>query len=203
MYPNLNLGDNTKDFNNVWGFPNLSGSILVPESAVQKTQDGGFSYLTYNPTEGSKDWFRFFLVPDTDTPNMTKITVKPNTNYTFSVWLKGTGQHTIYAFNDWTATNTPWNLDINLTSDWKLYTFTVISKDVLPNNNIQFFIRSNNGTEINLKKPKVEEGTVATPWTLSANEADPPDYPGYIGKYVGQIGSVQSTNYLDYDWFKA
>ena len=36
-------------------------------------------------------------------PNMTKVAIKPNTKYTFSVLLKGTGQHTIYAYQNWTA----------------------------------------------------------------------------------------------------
>lgn len=116
VYPNLNLGDNTKTFVGAEGGNNLSGSIRI-DPATQKTQDGDFNYLTYKPTRDNSDWFRFFLIPDPATPNMTKVTVKPNTKYTFSVLLKGTGQHTIYAYNSWTAPNTPWSLQINLTSD--------------------------------------------------------------------------------------
>lgn len=182
VYPNLNLGDNTKTFVGAEGGNNLSGSIRI-DPATQKTQDGDFNYLTYKPTRDNSDWFRFFLIPDPATPNMTKVTVKPNTKYTFSVLLKGTGQHTIYAYNSWTAPNTPWSLQINLTSDWKLYTFTVTSKDVIPNNPVQFFIRSNNGTEINLKKPKVEQGSTATPYMPSSSEVTTADWPNYIGQY--------------------
>lgn len=198
VYPNLNLGDNTKTFVGAEGGNNLSGSIRI-DTATQKTQDGDFNYLTYKPTRDNTDWFRFFLIPEPGTPNMTKVTVIPNTNYTFSVWLKGTGQHTIYAYNSWTATNTPWSLQINLTSDWKLYTFTVTSKDVIPANPVQFFIRSNNGTEINLKKPKVEQGSVATPYMPSSSEVTTADWPSYIGQYT-DFTQANSTNPSAYTW---
>lgn len=203
VYPNLNLGDNTKTFVGAEGGNNLSGSIRI-DPATQKTQDGDFNYLTYKPTRDNSDWFRFFLIPDPATPNMTKVTVIPNTNYTFSVWLKGTGQHTIYAYNSWTAPNTPWSLQINITSDWKLYTFTVTSKDVIPNNPVQFFIRSNNGTEINLKKPKVEPGSTATPYMPSASEVTTADWPSYIGQYLDftSTASTNPTKYAPWTIFK-
>lgn len=198
-YPNLNLGDNTKTFVGADGIASsITGSIRI-DSATQKTQDGDFYYLTFKPTRDGYDWFRFFLIPHTVTPNMTSITVKPNTQYTFSVLLKGTGQHMIYAYQNWTAPNTPWYLQINLTSDWKLYTFTVTSKDVIPNNPVQFFIRSNNGTEINLKLPKVEEGSVATPYMPSKNEVKTSDYPNYIGTYSDN-NVESSSDYKKYQW---
>lgn len=198
VYPNLNLGDNTKTFVGAEGDNNLTGSIRI-DPATQKTQDGDFNYLTFKPTRDGYDWFRFFLIPDPVTPNMKKITVKPNTNYTFSVWLKGTGQHTIYAYQNWTAPNTPWFLVVNLTSDWKLYTFTVTSNAVIPSGNVQFFIRSNNETEISLKKPKVEEGSIATPWMPSSSEVKTSDYPNYIGTYLDR-NVESSSDYKRYQW---
>ncbi len=199
VYPNLNLGDNTKTFAGADGAANnITGSIRL-DPATQKTQDGDFYYLTFKPTRDNFDWFRFFLVPDSATPNMTKVTVKPNTKYTFSVLLKGTGQHTIYAYQNWTAPNTPWSLQVNLTSDWKLYTFTVTSNAVIPNNLVQFFIRSNNGTEINLKKPKVEEGSIVTPWMPSSSEVTTADWPSYIGQYT-DFTQADSTNPSNYTW---
>ncbi|MDG6171548.1 hypothetical protein NGA76_10345 [Lactococcus formosensis] len=198
IYPNLNLGDNTKTFVGAEGDNNLTGSIRI-DPATQKTQNGDFYYLTAKATRDNYDWFRFYLIPDLGTPNMTKVTVKPNAKYTFSVLLKGTGQHTIYAYNSWTAPNTPWSLQINLTSEWKLYTFTVTSKDVIPNNNVQFFIRSNEGTEINLKKPKVEEGSTATPYMPSSSEVTTADWPSYIGQYTDFM-QADSTNPSDYTW---
>ena len=199
VYPNLNLGDNTKTFVGTEDeASNLRGSIRI-EPATQKTQDGDFYYLTAKAPRDNYDWFRFFLIPDTVTPNMTKVAVKPNTKYTFSVLLKGTGQHTIYAYQNWTAPNTPWILQINLTSEWKIYTFTVTSSNVIPDRNVQFFIRSNNGTEINLKYPKVEEGSTATPYMPSSSEVTTADWPRYIGQYT-DFTQADSTNPSAYTW---
>ena len=199
VYPNLNLGDNTKTFvGTEVGESNLRGSIRI-DSATQKTQDGDFYYLTSKAPKDNYDWFRFYLRPNSTMPNMTKVAVKPNIKYTFSVFLKGTGQHTIYAYQNWTAPNTPWSLQINLTSDWKLYTFTVTSKDVIPSEDVQFFIRSNNGTEINLKYPKVEPGSTATPYIPSASEVTTADWPSYIGQYT-DFTQADSTNPSDYTW---
>lgn len=199
VYPNLNLGDNTKTFagTEVAG-SNLRGSILI-EPETQKTQDGDINYLTFKPTRDGCDWFRFFLIPDTAIPNMKKVAVKPNTKYTFSVLLKGTGQHTIYAYQNWTAPNPTWFFGINLTSDWKLYTFTITSSNVIPDRNVQFFIRSDNGTEINLKYPKVEEGSIATPYMPSASEVTTADWPKYVGTYV-DTNPTSSTEPSKYDW---
>ena len=199
VYPNLNLGDNTKTFvdTEVDG-SNLRGSIRI-EPATQKTQDGDINYLTFKPTRDGYDWFRFYLRPNSTMPNMTKVAIKPNTKYTFSVLLKGTGQHTIYAYQNWTAPNTPWTLQINLTSEWKIYTFTVTSSNVIPDRDVQFFIRSNNGTEINLKYPKVEEGSTATPYMPSESEVTTADWPRYIGQYT-DFTQADSTNPSAYTW---
>lgn len=198
IYPNLNLLDGTKTFagaTGAWG--SVGGSIFAwPET--QKTQDGDFNYLTFKATKDDIDWIRLYLSPDPARPNITKVSVMPNTNYTFSVWLKGTGKHTIYAYGSWTAPNTPWYLDVNITSDWRLYTFTVMSKDVIPNNSVHFFIRSYNGTEINLKKPKVEPGSVATPWMPSSSEVTTADWPKFVG-FSNTVKTNKSAS--DYTWF--
>lgn len=198
VYPNLNLGDNTKTFVGAEGGNNLSGSIRI-DPATQKTQDGDFNYLTYKRTTGNADWFKFFLIPEIATPNMTKVAVKPNTKYTFSVLLKGTGQHTIYPYNKWISQGSSQTID--LTSNWTLYTFTVTSSNVIPAENVQFFIRSNAGTEINLKYPKVEEGSTATPYMPSSSEVTTADYPQY--KYVGRMTGLNVANKNDpknYKW---
>ncbi|QBQ81946.1 neck passage structure [Lactococcus phage MV16] len=194
VYPNLNLGDNTKTFVGAEeAGSDLRGSIKI-DPATQKTQDGDFVYLTYKPVKGYVDWFRFFLIPDAATPNMTKVAVKPNTKYTFSFWAKGSGEHTVFAYRDWTSQGVQ---KINLTLDWALYTCTVTSSNVIPAGNVQFFIRSNAGTEINLKKPKVEEGPIATPWMPSASEITIADYP----KYVGFSNSIKpNKKSSDYKW---
>lgn len=188
---NFNLGDNTKTFIGADGGNDLKGSIKI-DPATKKTPDGDFNYLTFKPTRNDYDWFRFYLIPNSSTPNMTKVTVKPNTKYTFSVYLKGTGQHTIYAYKGWTAPNTPWEFQVNLTNDWKLYTFTVTSKNIIPNTDVQFFIRSNTGTEINLKKPKVEEGSFATFYMPSKSEATSVDFPKWNVTKTEMLVSTKS-----------
>ncbi|WP_332401127.1 BppU family phage baseplate upper protein [Lactococcus laudensis] len=196
IYPNLNLGDNTKTFVGAeFGGSNLRGSIVI-DPATQKTQDGDFNYLTYKRTTGAVDWFKFFLIPEIATPNMTKVAVKPNTKYTFSVLLKGTGQHTIYPYKNWTSQGGG-GQTINLTSNWTLYTSTVTSSNVIPAKNVQFFIRSNAGTEINLKYPKVEEGSIATKYMQSASEVTTADWPKYVG--FSNIIKPNKTS-SDYKW---
>ncbi|TRW53042.1 fibronectin type III domain-containing protein [Lactococcus lactis] len=196
VYPNLNLGDNTKTFVGAEGGWNRTGSIWI-DSLTQKTQDGDFYYLTARPPRDSYEWFRFFLIPQKSTPNMTKVEVKPNTRYTLSFWAKGSGEHAIYSYKDWTSLGG--YQKINLTSDWKLYILTVTSSNSIPAENVQFFIRSNNGTEINLKKPKVEEGSTATPYMRSASEVTTADWPKYVGTYV-DTNQTSSTEPSKYDW---
>ena len=198
VYPNLNLGDNTKTFVGAENSNNPRGSITIaPET--KKTQDGDFYYLTVKAPKDNYDWFRFYLIPDSQMSNMTKVAIKPNTKYTFSFFAKGTGTHTVYAWQNWTTPNTPWYLSINLTNDWKLYTFTVTSSNVIPDKNVQFFIRSNNGTEINLKKPKLEPGSTATPWMPSSSELPTTDGPTYFGQYT-DFKKTGSKNPSDYTW---
>ncbi|QGT52581.1 capsid and scaffold protein [Lactococcus phage CHPC1175] len=169
VYPNLNLGDNTKTFVGAeYELSNIRGSIII-DPATQKTQDGDINYLTFKPTRDGYDWFRFYLRPNSTMPNMTKVAIKPNT------------------------------IQINLTSEWKIYTFTVTSSNVIPDRDVQFFIRSNNGTEINLKYPKVEEGSTATPYMQSASEVTTADYPSYIGQYT-DFAQADSTNPSAYTW---
>ena len=128
---------------------------------------------------------------------MTKVAIKPNTKYTFSARLKGTGQHTIYAYNNWTSSPQGSNQIINLTPKWKLYTFTVTSSNSIPTEDVQFFIRSNNGTEISLKYPKVEEDDNGTPYMPSSSEATVNDYPKYVG--FSNIIKPNKTS-SDYKW---
>ncbi len=197
IYPNLNLGDNTKTFNGTEAGNNVTGSIWIKPS-TQKTKDGDFYYLTTKAPRDDYDWFRFFFLSDQLLSKMKKIEVKPNTKYTFSFLAKGTGQHKVYAYNNWTNPNNTF-INISLTSEWQLYILTVTSKDVIPDTNVQFFIRSSAGTEISVKKPKVEEGPIATPWMPSASEVTTADYPRFIGQYTNYT-QVDSPNPQDYTW---
>ena len=49
-------------------------------------------------------------------------------------------------------------------------------------------------------KPKLEQGSKATPWMRSASEVIGSDYPSYIGTYTGKIADGQSTDPVKYNW---
>nr|DAM20466.1 MAG TPA: Minor structural protein 4 [Caudoviricetes sp.] len=169
---NFNLLTDSKEFKNKnVAISALTTSISSRDSTIVK--EGNETYLHFSKTSSNNsDWFRAFLVGEKNT-NFPNVDLKGNTKYTFSVWLKGTGEHTIYAYPGWTE---PWNANktITLTKEWKLYTFTVLTRsknELNTKHAIQFFIRSNNvGTEIDLKKPKVEEGPTATPYMQAESE---------------------------------
>ncbi len=52
---------------------------------------------------------------------------------------------------------------------------------------------------IRIRKPKLEQGSVATPWMPSASEVTTADYPSFIGQYTNYT-QVDSPNPQDYTW---
>ena len=181
--PNLNLLTDTKDFINkdLLG-DNQKTSIVSPKSTVLK--DGNDTYLKFISTVDDQYWLDCYLVPDWSTnppPGFINANILPNSKYTFSFWAKGTGEHTVNAYDKWTI---PPNVvkDFSLTNEWKRYSFTVTSSATIPEKNVEFFLRSlKAGSEINLKKPKVEEGPIATPYMQSASEITTNDISEYFG----------------------
>lgn len=198
VYPNLNLLTDTKDFIN----KDLSGnnqktSIVSPNSTVLK--DGNDTYLKFISTADNQYWLDCYLVSDWSTtppPGFTNVNILPNSKYTFSFWAKGTGDHTVTSFGNWTI---PSNavFEFTLTNEWKHYSFTVTSSATIPVKNVEFFLRSlTTGSEINLKYPKVEPGSIATPHMPSASEVKDSDYP----QYIGFSNVVNPTTFKDYEW---
>lgn len=175
-------------------------SITSPDSTILK--EGHDTYLNFTKVS-NPDWFRAFLVRGSSaSPNFPNVDVKPNSQYTFSVWLKGKGEHYIIAYGNWTNPIQK-TMTITLTDTWTKYTFTVNTADTIPMQEVQFFIRSSNvGSEINLKYPKVEQGSIATPWLPSFSEATVEDYPSYIGTYTDSDSNTQSTDPVRYSWKK-
>lgn len=169
---NFNLLTDTKEFKNkdLLGI-NQKTSIVSPYSTVLK--DGNDTYLKFVSTADNQYWLDCYLKPDWSTtppPDFINANILPNSKYTFSFWAKGTGVHTVTAYDKWT---TPPNVfrDFTLTNDWKFYSFTVTSSDTIPVKNVEFFLRClTTGSEINLKKPKVEEGDKATPYMQAESE---------------------------------
>lgn len=168
---NFNLSTDTKLFADA-KTPAVykKGQVVIDENATV-TPLAGFNYATWT-SKGSQDqdWFHVLLIPETQYPVMDKSEVLPNTKYTFSFLAKGTGTHYIIAFRDWAVTPNNFK-EITLTSDWKLYTLTVTSKDTIPTDNVRFFLRCNTaGSVISVMKPKIEQGSTATTWLPSESE---------------------------------
>ena len=203
IYPNLNLVTDTKLFADAkTDEKSKKGQVVIDQSATI-TPLAGFNYATYK-SKGTQDqdWFSAYLIPDSRFTLMDKSEVLPNTKYTFSFLAKGTGTHWIIAWSGWAQEPDNYK-GITLTPDWKRYTFTVTSKDTIPTNNIQFFLRCNKVDDvINIMKPKVEKGTIDTPWAPSFSEATAEDYPSYIGTYTDNDSNTQSTDPLKYTWKK-
>lgn len=200
LYPNLNLLTDSKEFKNKdVAASAATTSIYSPDSTISK--EGQDTYLNFKKASQSSDWFRAFLMRDNSVShNFPNVDIKPNSQYTFSVWLKGTGTHTIVAYNDWTDP-TPTQLTVTLTSAWTKYALTVNTASSTNVREAQFFIRSDvMGSEINLKNPKVEQGSLATPWMPSAREVTAEDYPSYIGTYTDNNPNEQSTDPARYSW---
>lgn len=180
--PNLNLLTDSKDFKN----KNVSESAITTSiTSLNSTilKDGNDTYLNFVKTDAkNQDWFRAYMIRGSSTsPNFPNIDVKPNAQYTFSVWLKGTGTHQIIAYNNWTSPN-PTTLTVNLNDTWTKYVLTVNTSTTIPTSDAQFFIRSGTvGSEINLKFPKVEEGSITTPWIVSGSELTTNDISEYFG----------------------
>ncbi|MGY4756832.1 serine/threonine protein phosphatase [Lactococcus lactis subsp. lactis] len=200
VYPNLNLLTDSKDFKNKnVTVSKATTSIISPDSTILK--EGNDTYLHFSRTEFNRnDWFRAYMILGSSfSPNFPNVDVKPNSQYTFSVWLKGTGTHTIYAYDKWTIPN-PTTLTVKLTDKWTKYVLTVNTATTIPTQNAQFFIRSDNvGSEINLKYPKAEPDSTATPHMPSASEVTTADWPSYIGQYT-DFTQADSTNPSAYTW---
>lgn len=182
--PNLNLLTDTKDFKNK-NVPESQAvtSITSPYGALMTENDTTF--LRFSRVDGGvQDWFKAYLSRGTVSPSFPKITIKGNTQYTFSVYLRGSGTHTLIAYDSWTN---PINVgqNVTLTSDWKLYTFTVLSRptsDLPTDKTVQFFIRSGQvGAVIDVKKPKIEEGAQATGYFPASSEITTDDISEYFG----------------------
>ena len=204
VYPNFNLLTDSKDFRNK-NVPEalVTTSITSPDSTIVK--EGNDTYLhfvrpRYEGGDWPQDWFNAYLIRDSSvSPNFINVDLKPNSQYTFSVWLKGTGEHTIIAYNNWTIPN-PTTLTVNLTNTWTKYVLTVNTATNITTNDARFFIRSENvGTEINLKYPKVEEGSIATPWLLSESELQnklTPYMPSATELTTADISEYFGYNYI-------
>lgn len=192
-YPNLNLLSGTSLKTRI--SDNHYMNMPVPTT-------GGYlgnNYISANYINGTPgtvtDWNRYFVYWSI-TPTFQYVT-NGNT-YTFSIWARGTGTSQIYAYSNWTTVGNPYT-SMTLTSSWQLYKLTVTSQNI--QNGSQFFIRTPAGSSVDVCLPKLEQGSVATPWMPSASEVQPTDWPTYVGTYTDN-SQTASTDPTKYFWSK-
>ena len=200
-YPNLNLLTNTT-FKNYTPVTQQYLSMAIKDGGVNNKPYVSMSYN--NPTINT------FI--DKISWGFDKEYFKPSTTYTFSFYLRGNGTlrtHVYPTLIDASSANgladgkviTPnvdGSYDWNLTSEWVRHTYTFITKSSITDKQ-NFLFRVFTGNSVDICLPKVEEGSVATPWMPSSSEVKTSDYPSYIGTYSDD--NVESSlDYSKYQW---
>ena len=203
VYPNLNLLSNTT-FKNYTPKTQQYFSMAIKDGGVNNNPYVSVSYN--NPTVNS--W------TDTISWGFDKEYFKPSTTYTFSFYIKGKGTIRTHVYPSLIDTSSANGLadgkairpasdgvyDWNLTSGWVRHTYTFITKSsITANENFLFRIFTGNSVDICL--PKVEPGSIATPYMPSASEVQDSDYPTYVGTYTDHNQSA-SNDPTKYSWKK-
>ena len=203
IYPNLNLLKGTD-------FKNFTPKVQQYLSATVKT--GGVFNKPYvsasynNPTPNS--WV------DVLEWDFDKDDFKPSTTYTFSFYARGKGTVRTHIYPSLIDTSvdvladgkaikpTPDGAyDWNLTDEWVRHTYTFTTKSsITEGQHVVFRLFTGNSADICL--PKIEEGSIATPWAPSFSELTAEDYPSYIGTYTDNDSNTQSTDPEKYTWKK-
>ena len=209
--PNLNLLDDTT-FNN-----------SIPKTQYMWISDGtGDKYLSSVIKNGGMN-NKPYVSMSFNSPTVNscadaiqwefnKEYFKPSTTYTFSFYLRGNGNirtHVYPTLIDNSRDNAladgnviwPWpdgQYDWNLTGEWVRHTYTFTTKSSITENE-KFLFRLFTGNSADVCLPKVEEGSVATPYMPSASEVKPSDQPKYIGTYTDKNASA-SQDPTKYTW---
>ncbi|AIX12653.1 tail protein [Lactococcus phage WRP3] len=201
VYPNLNLlTDST--FKNYTPKIQQYLSMVIKNGGVNNEPYVSISYN--NPTANS--W------TDTISWGFDKEYFKPSTTYTFSFYLRGNGTIRTHVYPSLIDTSTyngladgkvirpasDGNYDWSLTSEWVRHTYTFITKSSITANE-NFLFRLYTGNSVDICLPKVEEGSIATPWMPSKSEVKTSDYPSYIGTY-SDSNVESSLDYNKYQW---
>lgn len=187
-YPNLNLLDGSKfpddKLTSPWGSYANGGTVVI--------SNGEYNYTTPSTGTGSGQQGGLLY---TDTSIMTT-----QKSYTWSAKVKGSGTIRItyqYTYTD--GTTSPWiqGGDTTLTSNYSLAKAIILpqtkafTKVVLT----LYFQGTSTGS---IKEPKLEEGSIVTPWTPSESEFQD-QWQDAIPMYVG-LGEKDSQNPSDYRW---
>ena len=203
VYPNLNLLDGT-DFKNFT--PKTEKYLTI----VKK--DGGVNNKPYISASYSNPEPNSFA--DILSWKLEKGRLEPSTTYTFSFYLKGRGTVQTYIHPSLIDTSSKSFADgkptqpkvdgqytWTLTNEWVRHTYTFTSKSSITEDQHVLF-RLPTGSSVDICLPKLEKGSIATPWMPSFSEVKAENYPSYIGTYTDNKSNEQSTDPEKYTWKK-
>lgn len=203
VYPNLNLLDGT-DFKN-----------FIPKTDKYLTmvkKDGGVNnkpYISASYNNPEPNSFADMLVW-----KLEKQPLEPSTTYTFSFYVRGKGTVETYIHPSLVDTSSQSFVDgkpikpnsngryvWNLTNEWVRHTYTFTTKSSIGDEQYVLF-RLPTGSSVDICLPKLEKGSIATPWMPAFSELKAEDYPSYIGTYTDNKSNEQSTDPGRYTWKK-
>ena len=204
VYPNLNLLDGT-DFKNYT--PKTENYLTIAK------KDGGVfnkSYISASYSNPEPNSFSDML-----SLTIEKERLEPSTTYTFSFYAKGRGTAKTFIWPGLIDTESNKNFadgkpiipkndgeyTWTLTNEWVRHTYTFTTKNSITDDKSVLF-RLPTGSSVDISLPKLEKGSVATPWMPSFSEVEAEDYPSHIGTYTDNKSNEQSTDPARYSWKK-
>lgn len=144
----------------------------------------GHNVIYYDATKITYDYIGVLQQPIYD-PTLTTNRVLPSHWYTLSFYVKGSRKITTYVYPDFVDTSVGCYLDgvysryaapdgsnvWGLTDGWERHTYTFKSKPSFPDNGTQNVLwRLYKGNEAYVCMPKLERGTIATPYSIAPED---------------------------------
>jgi hypothetical protein len=185
---NTNLQPNSGNFTNIANWVSNGGSSVTLDT---KTQYKGKNTIKVSGSSSGTAYNGY-------------ITLKPNTDYVYSVMMKssiaitGTGSTPIHMWVS--ATQSADHLEIVTSNDtsiaaneWKLLYVKFRTPNVATTYYMRPFIYGIGSATVNIAYSKVEEGSVSTPWT-----AAPADNPAVNPNTFSQIFKMDASIATDY-----
>jgi hypothetical protein len=136
--------------------------------------------------------------------------IKPNTTYTWSIdeYRTSGSENTItagiYYKRNSSDSNNFWSGCVHGSGEdafdkWvrRYYTFT--TGDVYTESTIRMYIYGHSGGQgtIYMRRPKLEEGSIATPWSLKESEGNDINNHGFIETVSNQPFKIYKNNYIE------
>lgn len=147
---------------NGWGQENLhkdSDTLVTGWTKQQATVSNGI--VTISPT--TTDNRRIYQMPADG-----GWTWQANTTYTASIWARSDNGGAFY-FNP-VGAQTSTSSIITATTEWKRYSYTFTSSSSPTTGSMSYFMSQSSGVTLQLKQPKLELGSKATPWCPNSSD---------------------------------